>query len=51
MVAQALFNWAVKNAKNYTPETVADICAQVELSQWMFTTLTLKCMQNSLLIL
>ena len=30
MVAQALFNWAVKNAKNYTPETVADICAQVE---------------------
>ena len=30
MVAQALYNWAVKNAKNYTPETVADICAQVE---------------------
>ena len=30
MVAQALFNWAVKNAKNYTPEVVADICAQVE---------------------
>ena len=30
MVAQAIFNWAVKNPKNYTPETVADICAQVE---------------------
>jgi len=30
MVAQALFNWAVKNAKNYTPETVAKICAQVK---------------------
>ena len=30
MVAQALFNWAVKNAKNYTAETVAKICAQVE---------------------
>mgnify|MGYP001778288119 CR=1 FL=1 len=30
MVAQALFNWAVKNAKNYTPETVAKICTQVE---------------------
>ena len=30
MVAQALYNWAVKNAKNYTPETVAKICEQVK---------------------
>ena len=29
MVAQALYNWAVKNAKNYTAEAVANICAQV----------------------
>ena len=30
MVAQALFNWAVKNSNHYTPETVANICAEVE---------------------
>ena len=30
MVAQALFNWAVKNPNHYTPETVANICAEVE---------------------
>lgn len=29
MVAQALFNWAVKNEKNYTAEVVANICTQV----------------------
>ena len=30
MVAQALCDYAVTNAKNYTPEVVADICAKVE---------------------
>ena len=30
MYKRQIFNWAVKNPKNYTPETVADICAQVE---------------------
>ena len=30
MVAQALYNWAVKNPNHYTPETVANICAEVE---------------------
>ena len=29
MVAQALYNWAVKNPNHYTPETVANICAEV----------------------
>ena len=30
MVAQALYNWAVKSPNHYTPETVANICAEVE---------------------
>ena len=30
MVAQALYNWAVKRPNHYTPETVANICAEVE---------------------
>ncbi len=30
MVAQALYNWAVKNAEKYTAEVVAKICTQVQ---------------------
>ena len=29
MVAQALYNWAIKIPNHYTPETVANICAEV----------------------